>query len=583
MITIAKICQGALLGIAGLGLAACGGSDSGGSNSVTVPNVVGDTQAAASTAITGAGLTVGTVTTQSSSSVASGDVISESPAAATTATQGSAVTLVVSSGPAPVSVPNVVGDTQAAASTAITGAGLTVGGVTMQSSTTVASGDVISENPAAAASVAAGSAVAIVVSSGPPSYTVGGTLIGLGASASVHVLNGSDSFAVSANGAFTLPTAVVTGKTYAVTVGTPTSTQTCAVQNGSGTVATANVTNVIVYCTYNVTTASLNGSYTAAVALLDDTNNVATPGVPADGTLIYTLDGNGNFSGTSTINYNGIIVPNYSQSGTYTVTTANAIPAFAFGSGTAPGGIEGLDGDAFVSVSTARATAPSMNLSVLPNTTATTSSLNGNYTLVNLGAQISNGTVSSILATITLTDGSIAGTYTQNSGGTITTGNTASGQWNLSGGVLTAVSAGTGALSANNDLIVFADTTSGDDPNITAAIPRGTGVTKATFEGVYAIAAYGGTPISAMFDEAITFFAYGDGTWSLVNTKNANGTITTNNTGSGTYTVAADGTLTITDASGDIYNGAITVDGNILALSSVAAQQNPAIYVGVRQ
>jgi beta-lactam-binding protein with PASTA domain len=44
-----------------------------------VPNVVGDTQAAAPMAITGAGLVVGTVTNQPSSMVASGDVISESP------------------------------------------------------------------------------------------------------------------------------------------------------------------------------------------------------------------------------------------------------------------------------------------------------------------------------------------------------------------------------------------------------------------------------------------------------------------------------------------------------------------------
>ena len=44
---------------------------------VPVPNVVGDTQAAATTAITGAGLVVGTVTTALSTTVPAGDVISE--------------------------------------------------------------------------------------------------------------------------------------------------------------------------------------------------------------------------------------------------------------------------------------------------------------------------------------------------------------------------------------------------------------------------------------------------------------------------------------------------------------------------
>jgi beta-lactam-binding protein with PASTA domain len=143
-----------------------------GAGQVTVPNVVGDTQAAATTAITGAGLAVGTVTQQSSSTVASGDVISESPSAGTSVNSGSAVNLVVSTGSAQVTVPNVVGDTQAAATTAITGAGLVVGTVTTASSSTVASGNVISESPSAGTSVNSGSAVNLVVSTGPAPVTV---------------------------------------------------------------------------------------------------------------------------------------------------------------------------------------------------------------------------------------------------------------------------------------------------------------------------------------------------------------------------------------------------------------------------
>jgi hypothetical protein len=65
---------------------------------VTVPNVVGQMQAAATSAITGAGLTVGAVTQQSSSTVAAGSVIGESPAAGTSVASGSAVKLVVSTG-----------------------------------------------------------------------------------------------------------------------------------------------------------------------------------------------------------------------------------------------------------------------------------------------------------------------------------------------------------------------------------------------------------------------------------------------------------------------------------------------------
>ena len=74
---------------------------------------------------------------------------------------------------APVTVPNVVGLAEAAASTAITGAGLTVGAITEQSSDTVPSGDVISQNPLAGASVPPASAVALWVSTGPAPVGVG--------------------------------------------------------------------------------------------------------------------------------------------------------------------------------------------------------------------------------------------------------------------------------------------------------------------------------------------------------------------------------------------------------------------------
>ena len=69
---------------------------SSGTAQVSVPGVVGDTQAAAIAAITGAGLVAGTVTTASSTTVPPGDVISESPIAGTSVSLGSAVNLVVS-------------------------------------------------------------------------------------------------------------------------------------------------------------------------------------------------------------------------------------------------------------------------------------------------------------------------------------------------------------------------------------------------------------------------------------------------------------------------------------------------------
>jgi uncharacterized repeat protein (TIGR03803 family) len=139
---------------------------------VAVPNVVGDTQSAATTAITGAGLMVGPVILQSSSTVAVGNVINQNPAAGSSVASGSAVNLLISLGYPQVAVPNVVGDTLSVAMTAINdagtatnNAGLTVGTVTPQSSSTVAVGNVISQSPAAGTSVDVYSDVNLVISS----------------------------------------------------------------------------------------------------------------------------------------------------------------------------------------------------------------------------------------------------------------------------------------------------------------------------------------------------------------------------------------------------------------------------------
>jgi eukaryotic-like serine/threonine-protein kinase len=68
--------------------------------SCVVPNVVGDTLAAAKTALKKANCSTGTVTRKASGTVAKGDVISSSPKAGTKHKAGTKVKLTVSSGPA---------------------------------------------------------------------------------------------------------------------------------------------------------------------------------------------------------------------------------------------------------------------------------------------------------------------------------------------------------------------------------------------------------------------------------------------------------------------------------------------------
>jgi hypothetical protein len=77
-----------------------------GQTGTAVPNVVGMAEAAAATTLTAGGLTLGTVSSESSSSEPAGSVIGESPAAGTPVNLGSAVALLISTGVAPPPAPN---------------------------------------------------------------------------------------------------------------------------------------------------------------------------------------------------------------------------------------------------------------------------------------------------------------------------------------------------------------------------------------------------------------------------------------------------------------------------------------------
>jgi serine/threonine-protein kinase len=124
----------------------------------TIPNVVGETQADATTALQKAGYKVA-VKTSTSNTVSSGDVISQSPSGGATAATGVTVTIVVSTGSNLVSVPNVVGQNSTNASNSLTEAGFQV--IVSGSSSPTAT--VETQSPAASTKVAKGTSVTIVV------------------------------------------------------------------------------------------------------------------------------------------------------------------------------------------------------------------------------------------------------------------------------------------------------------------------------------------------------------------------------------------------------------------------------------
>jgi hypothetical protein len=104
----------------------------------------------------------------------------------------------------------------------------------------------------------------------PSTYSIGGTVSGLSGMVVLQD-NGGDDLSISANGTFTFATPLPAGVAYHVTVKTNPASQTCAVASGTGTVSSANITNLALSCTtpapisasdgFNRTDGGLGGSW----------------------------------------------------------------------------------------------------------------------------------------------------------------------------------------------------------------------------------------------------------------------------------------------------------------------------------
>jgi len=140
---------------------------------VAVPDVVGQTEADATTAITGADLVAGASEAPDETTPA-GSIVSQDPAGGTMVDSGTIVNIVVSTGPdapATVPVPDVAGQPEGDAQKALEDVGF-VTTSTQQPSAGVEIGLVISTNPAAGTEVAPGTSVEMLVSSGPDDVVV---------------------------------------------------------------------------------------------------------------------------------------------------------------------------------------------------------------------------------------------------------------------------------------------------------------------------------------------------------------------------------------------------------------------------
>jgi beta-lactam-binding protein with PASTA domain/predicted Ser/Thr protein kinase len=144
---------------------------SSGPASVSVPDVVGQSQTAAEATLTNAKLDVGAITQQVSSTQAPGTVISQSPTTGASAHEGDKVNLTVAQAPKEVAVPDVRGAAVAAAESALTHAGLTPRAVPRTTTEPSQKGVVLGQSPAGGTKARKGTTVTIEVGELAPQTT----------------------------------------------------------------------------------------------------------------------------------------------------------------------------------------------------------------------------------------------------------------------------------------------------------------------------------------------------------------------------------------------------------------------------
>jgi beta-lactam-binding protein with PASTA domain len=217
----------------------------GGGQTVSVPLVVGETQAGAESIITAAGLRVGQISQVDTLGVAPGLVVSQSPTEATKVKEDSAVDISVSVVPQ-VEVPELVGKSESAASAALAEVGLRIGSVGYAYSTSVQAGSITAQSPQPKTQVVVGSAVDVTVSKGEQQGQVP-NVVGLAQSDAQSTLEGAGFKVTTTKATSTAVPAgdVISQSPAAGTVVTAGSTVTIKVSTGPPDAPKATVPDVV--------------------------------------------------------------------------------------------------------------------------------------------------------------------------------------------------------------------------------------------------------------------------------------------------------------------------------------------------
>jgi hypothetical protein len=405
-------------------------------------------------------------------------------------------------------------------------------------------------------------------------YSVGGTVSGLAGSGLVLFDYIGGSVAISRNGSFTFPAKYATNDGVDVTVSNQpvNPSQPCVVTNGGFGVNNSNVTDVSVVCTTGVANAKLTGTY-KVVSFEFNTSAL----------LALTFDGAGNFSGTNVENGAGT-VGGGAVSGTYAVATDGTLTigwnvgSIFFQASTITGGLS-ADGNSLVASQTTFGdlASPRVLFGIKQGkTNFSNANLTGSYTAVRYDYNSTGD--SGGLSTVTFDGaGNFAGTGTLNNAGTVSS-MAVSGTYTVAAdGTLTISPTGgstiTGGLSADGNTLVTSQTNAGVSPEILVGIKQGqSNFSNASLKGTFTLITHAynstgdlGTLLTVTFDGAGNFD--GTGAQNLALTVSSMAV-------SGTYTVAAEGTLTISPTGGSTSTGGSTITGGLSANGStlVASQ-----------
>jgi len=138
-------------------------------------------------------------------------------------------------------------------------------------------------------SVLGGNVANVTVTCTTPTFTIGGTLIGLaGAGPIVLADNGTDDLSVTANGGFTFLNKVTSGGAYAVTIKTQPPGQTCSVSGGTGTVNGSAVTSVVVNCGTTFTVGGVVSGLASGDVLSLENNGTNEAFITSNGSFAFS-------------------------------------------------------------------------------------------------------------------------------------------------------------------------------------------------------------------------------------------------------------------------------------------------------